>query len=87
MSRSHHPKSPTLSLSSATCCAQLWDYLVMAAHSPVNAMPEDTRAPGGRGELGIAPPGQQRPGGRARWLAESRHSMAVFALGAGRRAA
>jgi hemoglobin len=33
--------------------AQLWDYLVMAAHSLVNVMPEDTPGPGGRGELGI----------------------------------
>ena len=35
--------------------AQLWDYLVMAAHSLVNAVPEDTPGPGGRGELGITP--------------------------------
>jgi hemoglobin len=35
--------------------AQLWDYLVMAAHSLVNAVPEDTPASGGRGELGITP--------------------------------
>jgi hemoglobin len=35
--------------------AQLWDYLVMAAHSLVNAVPEDTPGPGGRGELGISP--------------------------------
>ena len=35
--------------------AQLWDYLVMAAHSLVNAAPEDTPRPGGRGDLGIAP--------------------------------
>src|SRR5487761_210416 len=33
--------------------AQLWDYLVMAAHSLVNAVPENTPQPGGRGELGI----------------------------------
>src|ERR1700733_14749447 len=33
--------------------AQLWDYLAMAAHSLVNAVPEN--APGGRGELGITP--------------------------------
>src|SRR6202035_5408271 len=32
--------------------AQLWDYLVMAAHSLVNAVPEDTPGAGGRGELG-----------------------------------
>ena len=35
--------------------AQLWDYLVMAAHSLVNVLPEDTPGPGGRGELGINP--------------------------------
>jgi hemoglobin len=35
--------------------AQLWDYLVMAAHSLVNAVPEDGPQPGGRGEIGIAP--------------------------------
>ncbi len=35
--------------------AQLWDYLVMAAHSLVNAVPEDTPGAGGRGELGITP--------------------------------
>jgi hemoglobin len=35
--------------------AQLWDYLVMAAHSLVNAVPENTPQPGGRGDLGIAP--------------------------------
>ena len=35
--------------------AQLWDYLVMAAHSLVNAVPEDTPGLGGRGELGITP--------------------------------
>src|SRR5580698_2626916 len=35
--------------------AQLWDYLVMAAHSLVNAAPEDGPQPGGRGEIGIAP--------------------------------
>jgi hemoglobin len=33
----------------------LWDYLVMAAHSLVNAVPENTPRPGGRGDLGIAP--------------------------------
>jgi hemoglobin len=33
----------------------LWDYLVMAAHSLVNAAPEHTPQPGGRGDLGIAP--------------------------------
>src|ERR1700757_5016008 len=35
--------------------APLWDYLVMAAHSLVNAVPEDTPGSGGRGELGITP--------------------------------
>ena len=35
--------------------AQLWDYLVMAAHSLVNAVPEDTPGPGRRGDLGITP--------------------------------
>src|SRR6201993_1264240 len=35
--------------------AQLWDYLVMAAHSLVNAVPEDTPGGGARGELGIPP--------------------------------
>jgi hemoglobin len=35
--------------------SQLWDYLVMAAHSLVNVMPEDTPGPSGRGELGITP--------------------------------
>lgn len=35
--------------------AQLWDYLVMAAHSLVNVAPEDAPAPGGRGDLGITP--------------------------------
>jgi hemoglobin len=35
--------------------AQLWDYLVMAAHSLVNAAPEDGPQAGGRGELGITP--------------------------------
>jgi hemoglobin len=35
--------------------AQLWDYLVLAAHSLVNAVPESTPQPGGRGELGISP--------------------------------
>jgi hemoglobin len=34
---------------------QLWDYLVMAAHSLVNAAPEDTPGAGGRGDLGITP--------------------------------
>jgi hemoglobin len=33
----------------------LWDYLVMAAHSLVNAVPENTPQPRGRGDLGIAP--------------------------------
>ena len=35
--------------------AQLWDYLVMAAHSLVNVAPEDAPGPAGRGDLGIAP--------------------------------
>ena len=35
--------------------AQLWDYLVMAAHSLVNAAPQNTPQAGGRGDLGIAP--------------------------------
>jgi hemoglobin len=35
--------------------AQLWDYLVMAAHSLVNVVPENTPGAGGRGELGITP--------------------------------
>src|SRR6201995_3778747 len=35
--------------------AQLWDYLVMAAHSLVNVVPEDAPAPSGRGDLGITP--------------------------------
>jgi hemoglobin len=33
--------------------AQLWEYLVMAAHSLVNAAPEDGPAQGGRGDLGL----------------------------------
>jgi hemoglobin len=35
--------------------AQLWDYLVMAAHSLVNAVPENLPGPSGRGDLGITP--------------------------------
>jgi hemoglobin len=35
--------------------AQLWDYLVMAAHSLVNVVPEDTPRSAGRGDLGISP--------------------------------
>ena len=35
--------------------AQLWDYLVMAAHSLVNVAPQDAPGPGGRGDLGITP--------------------------------
>jgi hemoglobin len=35
--------------------AQLWDYLVMAAHSLVNVAPEDAPGAGGRGDLGITP--------------------------------
>jgi hemoglobin len=34
---------------------QLWDYLVMAAHSLVNAVPENAPRAGGRGEIGITP--------------------------------
>ena len=33
----------------------LWDYLVMAAQSLVNVVPEDTPGPAGRGDLGITP--------------------------------
>jgi hemoglobin len=33
--------------------AQLWEYLVMAAHSLVNAAPEGGPATGGRGDLGL----------------------------------
>jgi hemoglobin len=35
--------------------AQLWDYLVMAAHSLVNAVPEDGPTTGGRGDIGLTP--------------------------------
>jgi hemoglobin len=35
--------------------AQLWDYLVMAAHSLVNAVPEGGPEQGGRGGLGLMP--------------------------------
>ena len=35
--------------------AQLWDYLVMAAHSLVNAVPEGAPAPGGHGDIGLTP--------------------------------
>jgi hemoglobin len=35
--------------------AQLWDYLVTAAHSLVNAVPENTPGQGGRADLGITP--------------------------------
>ena len=35
--------------------AQLWDYLVMAAHSLVNVAPQDAPGPAGRGDLGITP--------------------------------
>jgi hemoglobin len=35
--------------------AQLWDYLVMAAHSLVNVAPENAPGLGGRGDLGITP--------------------------------
>jgi hemoglobin len=35
--------------------AQLWDYLVMAAQSLVNTLPEDGPGQGGRGDIGIMP--------------------------------
>jgi hemoglobin len=35
--------------------AQLWDYLVMAAHSLVNTAPEEGPSAGGRGNIGLAP--------------------------------
>jgi hemoglobin len=35
--------------------AQLWDYLVMAAHSLVNVVPENLPGASGRGDLGITP--------------------------------
>jgi hemoglobin len=35
--------------------AQLWDYLVMAAHSLVNAAPEGGPGPGERGDIGLTP--------------------------------
>jgi hemoglobin len=35
--------------------AQLWDYLVMAAHSLVNVAPSDGPDVGGRGDLGLTP--------------------------------
>jgi hemoglobin len=34
---------------------QLWQYLVMAAHSLVNAVPENIPESGGRGDLGATP--------------------------------
>lgn len=34
---------------------QFWDYLVMAAHSLVNSVPENAPQAGGRGTLGITP--------------------------------
>jgi hemoglobin len=34
---------------------QLWDYLEMAAHSLVNAVPEGAPGASGRGDLGITP--------------------------------
>ena len=34
---------------------QLWDYLVMAAHSLVNVAPTDGPDVGGRGDLGLTP--------------------------------
>jgi hemoglobin len=34
---------------------QLWEYLVMAAHSLVNVMPEEPPDSGGRGDLGATP--------------------------------
>src|ERR1700749_436914 len=42
--------------------APLWDYLVMAAHSLVNPVPEAPPAPGGPGEL-RTPPAEGSPGG------------------------
>jgi len=35
--------------------AQLWEYLVMAAHSLVNAAPEGGPQHGGRGDIGLTP--------------------------------
>jgi hemoglobin len=35
--------------------AQLWDYLVMAANSLVNAVPESAPALGGHGDIGLTP--------------------------------
>jgi len=35
--------------------AQLWEYLVMAAHSLVNAAPEGGPHHGGRGDIGLKP--------------------------------
>jgi hemoglobin len=35
--------------------AQLWDYLVMAAHSLVNVAPANAPGSAGRGDLGITP--------------------------------
>jgi hemoglobin len=35
--------------------AQFWDYLMMAAHSLVNYVPQDGPDRGGRGEIGISP--------------------------------
>jgi hemoglobin len=35
--------------------AQLWDYLVMAAHSLVNVAPSGGPDQGGRGGIGLAP--------------------------------
>ncbi|HSZ41581.1 MAG TPA: globin [Trebonia sp.] len=34
--------------------SQLWDYLVMAAHSLVNHVPENAPDAGGRGDLGLS---------------------------------
>jgi len=39
----------------ATLDTQLWEYLVMAAHSLVNAAPEGGPSQGGRGGIGLAP--------------------------------
>jgi hemoglobin len=39
----------------ATLDAQLWEYLVMAAHSLVNAPPAGGPSQGGRGGIGLAP--------------------------------
>jgi hemoglobin len=43
---------------------QIWDYLVMGAHSLVNAFPEGTPDAGGRGDLGITAQEAARATGR-----------------------